>query len=67
MEIRSESGFCEYIEISSYDKTCLRLFMLNKGSRKIIFDDYKLIFRPDKLPNYDIDKWSFLFTIFDVK
>ena len=39
-----KSYFCEYIGISTYDKTFLQLFMWNKGTRKIRYNICRLIF-----------------------
>ena len=62
-----KSVFCESIVTSTYDQTYLRLLMWNDGTRGVIYDSYKLIFRHDKLQNCNFDLWSNLFTIIDVK
>ena len=39
----------------TYDQSYLRLLVLKNGTRKIIYDNYKLIFRHDKLRICNLD------------
>ena len=38
----------------NYYQTYLRFFMLKNGTRENIYDNWKLVFRHDKLHNYNI-------------